>query len=158
MCVYVKWNIPVKWNIFYYTSKQVMLHTSGIPNANFGTQVKHHQPCSSHQPLPPQYKLRSTEYSRKHKKQPSTTLYSEQGDKDENNQKSRIWPQIELRCMGFLSGTSGKEPACQCRRCKRHRFDPWVGKIPYSRKWQSTPVFLPGKAAQLKCIWKQLFQ
>ena len=25
---------------------------------------------------------------------------------------------------------SGKEPACQCRRCKRHEFDPWVGKIP----------------------------
>ena len=24
----------------------------------------------------------------------------------------------------------GKEPAHPCRRCKRHRFDPWVGKIP----------------------------
>ena len=24
------------------------------------------------------------------------------------------------------------------------RFDPWVGKIPWSRKWQPTPVFLPG--------------
>ena len=23
-------------------------------------------------------------------------------------------------------------------------FDPWVGKMPWSRKWQSTPVFLPG--------------
>ena len=31
---------------------------------------------------------------------------------------------------GFPGGTSGKEPACQSRRCKRHRFDPWVGKIP----------------------------
>ena len=30
---------------------------------------------------------------------------------------------------GFPGGTSGKEPACQCRRCKRCRFDPWVGKI-----------------------------
>ena len=28
---------------------------------------------------------------------------------------------------------------------KRHRFDPWVGKIPWSRKWQPTPVFLLGK-------------
>ena len=35
-----------------------------------------------------------------------------------------------------------KESACQCRR---HRFDPWVGKIPWSRKWQPTLVFLPGK-------------
>ena len=24
-------------------------------------------------------------------------------------------------------------------------FDPWVGKIPWRRKWQPTPVFLPGK-------------
>ena len=32
--------------------------------------------------------------------------------------------------VGFLSGVSGKEPACQCRRFKRHGFDPWVRKIP----------------------------
>ena len=32
-----------------------------------------------------------------------------------------------------------------CLRCKRNKFDPWVGKIPWRRKWQSTPVFLPGK-------------
>ena len=38
---------------------------------------------------------------------------------------------------------SGKEPNCQCRRC---RFDPWVRKIPWRRKWQHTPVFLPGKS------------
>ena len=31
--------------------------------------------------------------------------------------------------MDFPGGTSGKEPACQCRGCKRHRFDPWVRKI-----------------------------
>ena len=40
---------------------------------------------------------------------------------------------------------SGKESACQCRRHKRHDFDRWVGKIPGSRKWHPTPVFLPGK-------------
>ena len=37
---------------------------------------------------------------------------------------------------------SGKESACQCRR---HAFDPWVGKIPWRWKWQPTPVFLPEK-------------
>ena len=37
---------------------------------------------------------------------------------------------------------SGKESACQYRRCKRCRFNSWVGKIPWSRKWQPTPVFL----------------
>ena len=37
---------------------------------------------------------------------------------------------------------TGKEFACQYRR---HRFDPWVRKIPWSRKGQPTPVFLPRK-------------
>ena len=40
---------------------------------------------------------------------------------------------------------SGKESACQCRRCG---FDPWVGKILCSKKWQPTPVSLPGKSQE----------
>ena len=40
---------------------------------------------------------------------------------------------------------SGKESACQCRRLKRHEFDPWVWKILWRRTWQPTTVFLPGK-------------
>ena len=36
-----------------------------------------------------------------------------------------------------------KESACQCRRCKRRRFDPWVRKIPWRREWPPTAVFLP---------------
>ena len=47
--------------------------------------------------------------------------------------------------MGLPRGLSGKEFACQCRRLRRLGFDPWVGKIPWSRKWQPAPVFLPGK-------------
>ena len=47
---------------------------------------------------------------------------------------------------GFPGGASGKESACQCRRCKRGGFNPWVRKIPWRRKWQPTPVFLPGKS------------
>ena len=47
--------------------------------------------------------------------------------------------------MVFPGGSSGEEPACQRRRCRRCRFDPWGGKIPWRRKWQPTPVFLPGK-------------
>ena len=34
----------------------------------------------------------------------------------------------------------GKEPACQCRRPKRHGVNPWVGKIPWRRAQQPTPV------------------
>ena len=46
--------------------------------------------------------------------------------------------------MDFPGGASGKESTCLCRRPKRSGFDPWVGKIPWSRKWQPTPLFLPG--------------
>ena len=46
---------------------------------------------------------------------------------------------------GFPGGANGKESACQCRTCKRHGFNPWVGKNPWSRKWQPAPAFLPGK-------------
>ena len=41
---------------------------------------------------------------------------------------------------------SGKRISLQCRRCQRRGFDPWVGKIPWRRAWQPTPVFLPGKS------------
>ena len=44
---------------------------------------------------------------------------------------------------GPLWWLGGKESTCQCRRV---RFDPWIGKIPWRRKWQPTPVFLPGKS------------
>ena len=54
---------------------------------------------------------------------------------------------LVMECPRSLpSGASGKEPACQCRRCKRRRFDPWVRKIPWRKAWQSTPVFLLGKS------------
>ena len=48
--------------------------------------------------------------------------------------------------MGLPGGTSGKEPACQCRRHKRVEFDTRVGKIPWRKAWQPTPVFLPGES------------
>ena len=47
--------------------------------------------------------------------------------------------------VDFPGSASDKDPACQCRRCKRYGLDPWVGKIPWRRKWQPTLEFLPGK-------------
>ena len=66
---------------------------------------------------------------------------------------ARYWhPNVTASCQsicyghqGSPSGSAGKEPACQCRRCKRHGLNPWVRKIPWRKKWQPTPVFLPGK-------------
>ena len=51
-----------------------------------------------------------------------------------------------LTSLGFPGGTSGEEPTCQCRRCKRWEFDPWVGKIPRRRAQKPTPVFLAGES------------
>ena len=56
--------------------------------------------------------------------------------------KIKYFPEIT---MGFPGGTSGKEPTCQCGRCKRHEFGPIVGKIPWKRAWQPTPLFFPGE-------------
>ena len=53
---------------------------------------------------------------------------------------------------GFSGAARGKEPTCQCRRLKRRRFDPWVGKIPWRRKWQSTLVFLPRESHGQKSL------
>ena len=50
------------------------------------------------------------------------------------------------RAKGFPGGTRGKEPACQCRRCKRRRFNTWVERIPWRGAQQPTPVFLPGES------------
>ena len=51
-------------------------------------------------------------------------------------QKSSLWVIIVTELMyihpeGFPGGTIGKELVCQCRRHKRCKFNPWVGKIPW---------------------------
>ena len=45
-------------------------------------------------------------------------------------------------CMRASLVLSSKEPACPCGR---RRFNPWVRKIPWRRRWPPTPVFFPGK-------------
>ena len=44
--------------------------------------------------------------------------------------------------MKFSRWCSSKESSCQCRK---YKFNPRKGKIPWSGKWQPTAVFLPGK-------------
>ena len=57
--------------------------------------------------------------------------------------KGLLIPNVEV-VMRMLRDNIGlalsTESACQCRR---HRFKPWVGKIPWRREWQPTSVFLP---------------
>ena len=45
--------------------------------------------------------------------------------------------------MGFPNGSAGKESTCNAGNSGDTGL--WVGKIPWRRKWQPTPVFLPGK-------------
>ena len=53
---------------------------------------------------------------------------------------------------GLPRWLSGKEPTCQCRRHRRPEFDPWVGKIPWRKKWQPTPVFVPGESRSQRSL------
>ena len=50
--------------------------------------------------------------------------------------------------MGFPGGSVVKN----LPECRRHRFDPWVGKIPWRRKWQLTPVVLPEEFHRQKSL------
>ena len=48
-----------------------------------------------------------------------------------------------IEIWGFPGGSDGRETACNAGD---HRFDSWVGKIPWRRAGQPTQVFLPGES------------
>ena len=60
---------------------------------------------------------------------------------------------LHISCcvLGFPGGTSGKEFACNAGDVT-DVFDPWVGKVPWRRAWQPTPVFLPGESHGQKSL------
>ena len=64
----------------------------------------------------------------------------------DSQSRSLSLPLEYVPLCGLLGGASGREPACQCWRLKRRRVNPWVRKIPWRRKGQPTPVFVPGKS------------
>ena len=51
----------------------------------------------------------------------------------------KLWNGLP-RCL------SGEDSACQCWRHVRLQFDPRIGKSPWRRKWQATPVLLSGES------------
>ena len=53
---------------------------------------------------------------------------------------------LQGRSKVLPSGARGEEPICQCWNHKRPRFYPCVGRIPWRRAWQPTPIFLPGES------------
>jgi hypothetical protein len=48
-----------------------------------------------------------------------------------------LFPSDLANHYGLPRWCGGKKSSCQCRRSKRLGFSPWVGEIPWSRKWQS---------------------
>ena len=52
----------------------------------------------------------------------------------------------EWGSLGLPQWLRAKESSCQCRRCRRRRFDLWVGKIFWRMAWQPTAGFLPGES------------
>ena len=61
-------------------------------------------------------------------------------------ESNQLWARDKVGLPRWLSD---KEPACQCRR---HGFYSWVWKIHWRRKWQPTPVFLPGTSHRQRSL------
>ena len=59
--------------------------------------------------------------------------------------RKQILYQLSYQGSPSVWWLSVKKSACECRRHQRHGFNPWVGKIPWSGKWQPALVFLRGK-------------
>ena len=68
-----------------------------------------------------------------------------------------VCPRVELLgqmvTVGSPGSTNGKVPTCQSRIYKRHGFHPWLGKIPWRRAWQPTPVIFPGQSMERRAWW-----
>ena len=52
---------------------------------------------------------------------------------------------------GFPGASVSKESACSAG----DGFNPWFGTIPWRRKWQPTPVFLPGESHEQRSLGSQ---
>ena len=54
----------------------------------------------------------------------------------------------------YRGGSVVKQSACQCRRLRRRWFDPWVGKIPWRRKWLMHTSILAWKISMDRGAWR----
>ena len=68
---------------------------------------------------------------------------------------TRILHGNKINMKGSPDGSVSKESAGNAAdhlQCKRHRFNPWVRKFPWRRKWQLIPIFLPGKSHEHRSL------
>ena len=57
---------------------------------------------------------------------------------------------------GFPGGTVVKNPPANAGDTRRCGSNPWIGKIPWRRTWQPTPVFFPREYKDRKAWWATL--
>ena len=69
--------------------------------------------------------------------------------------KAILFETEKWKSWGFPGGSVCKESACNAEDCLQYRrpgFNLWVGKFPGRKKWQLTPVFLPGKSHECSSL------
>ena len=73
-------------------------------------------------------------------------IYAGWGDVHTSNWNTKVWKEEPMYAgwiKTWLSFPGGSVVKKICLPMQEKRFNPWVGKIPWRRKWQHTPVFLP---------------
>ena len=64
----------------------------------------------------------------------------------------RDWTQVSRNALSVWGGFPHSSIGKECLQCRKPGFDSWVRKIPCRRKWQSTPVFLPGESHRQRSL------
>ena len=65
----------------------------------------------------------------------------------------RIFTVIFVLYLGLPGDACSKEPICQCRRCKRHRFNPWLGRSPGVRNGNMLQYSCLGNSTDSGAWW-----
>ena len=100
-------------------------------------------PPSSHKPSGPSVNKGASPL-RKPAPHPSRTLCSSSAIRKPGCRHSKCVPKAAF--PEIANAAPVVKTRLPCRRHERHGFDPWVGKTPWRRAWQPTPVFLPGES------------
>ena len=75
-----------------------------------------------------------------------TEIYRKESNGNSRTKNNAVL-KLRIQCnsrLGFPGGSVVKNTPANAS--SRHKFDPWVWKISWGRKWQPTPTFLPGKS------------
>ena len=143
------WSFPKAPHVILVHSKILNLSTcfSALGCGHWCISWIHHMSCTKTNSKRSKNPFSSANHNGSYQKRKSNTGCQRAVCTSEM-QKKNLCLSLEFSSAGVeftYRWPSGIESACQCRRCKKCSFDPWVGKISWRRKWQPMPVFLPGE-------------